>query len=431
MASPSHRLEAISKRYRPAMGRGYAVIDLETTGVAAAAGDRVIEMAIVTVDASGAVEDNWATLLNPRRAIGATEIHGIRAEDVIAAPTFAEVAPAVIDRLAGRVMVAHNARFETGFLSAEFAHAGIAVALPTAVCTMESSRRFLPGTSRKLADCCAAVGVPYTRQHAALADATAAAGLLRHYLTLAADVWRELMDAATTHAWPLPAPGWASPPLLARNIHEQIAPAAGAEWLGQLTSVLPRLEPALDAYADVLDAVLIDGHLAQREVQHLTVLARSLDIPQPQIDQLHRGYFAALATAAWADGTVTVDEQMQLTMIAVGLGISMSDAGRLLAEAESSPTSLSIGVLHLSPRDRVALIHPIDDRGHLVDRATAAGLVVVDDQKSARYVVTSDPDEAGVTAAHEAGVPVVTDWAFLDALERLEEQRRRRGSLIG
>src|SRR3954453_21271653 len=91
----------------------YAVIDVETTGFSPAAGDRIVEIAIARVDASGRIEDEYATLLNPDGCdTGPVFIHGISSDAVRDAPRFAEVLGDILTRLDGCVIVAHNAAFE-------------------------------------------------------------------------------------------------------------------------------------------------------------------------------------------------------------------------------------------------------------------------------------------------------------------------------
>jgi len=104
----------------------YAVIDVETTGLAPRQ-NRVIEVAVVDVSADGAVERSWSTLLNPERDLGPQDVHGISASDVLFAPTFADIAGHVSAMLTSRVLVAHNIRFDTRFLAAEYDRLGHAV----------------------------------------------------------------------------------------------------------------------------------------------------------------------------------------------------------------------------------------------------------------------------------------------------------------
>ena len=70
----------------------YAVIDTETTGLLPSHRHRVIEIAVVLLDARGQVEDEWVTLLNPQRDLGPQHIHGILTADVLDAPEFDDVA---------------------------------------------------------------------------------------------------------------------------------------------------------------------------------------------------------------------------------------------------------------------------------------------------------------------------------------------------
>jgi DNA polymerase-3 subunit epsilon len=133
----------------PAFAPRLAFVDVETTG-SSPARERVTEIGLVRVDFDGdAVRiDEWATLVNPGIPIPA-EIQwltGITNDMVRAAPSFAEIAQALYDRLEGAVFVAHNARFDYGFLRAEFARAGLAFNAKT-LCTVRLSRFLYPDRS--------------------------------------------------------------------------------------------------------------------------------------------------------------------------------------------------------------------------------------------------------------------------------------------
>jgi hypothetical protein len=85
---------------------GYAVVDLETTGLHPGYEHRIVEIGVVQLDESGEVLDEWSTLLNPDRDLGAQHIHGICAADVLRAPRFSDVAAHVAQIIQGRVLVA-------------------------------------------------------------------------------------------------------------------------------------------------------------------------------------------------------------------------------------------------------------------------------------------------------------------------------------
>ena len=103
---------------------GFAVIDLETTGFAYNARDRVCEVAVVLVDPLGREEHAYSTLVNPKRDLGAQHVHRIDARDARVAPTFEQIVGDLTELLAGRTVVAHNAVFDVGFLAAEYDRAG-------------------------------------------------------------------------------------------------------------------------------------------------------------------------------------------------------------------------------------------------------------------------------------------------------------------
>ena len=164
------------------LARGFAVVDVETTGLSPKS-NRVLELAIVRCDPSGAPVDEWVTRFNPAGPVGATHIHGITDADVKDAPFFAQVLPDITDRLRGLAVVAHNARFDLAFLRAEYSRAGWSMPWLPSVCTLEASRQHLPDLPRRrLPDCCAAARVTHHGAHSALGDARAAAALLAWYL---------------------------------------------------------------------------------------------------------------------------------------------------------------------------------------------------------------------------------------------------------
>ena len=156
----------------PAMlDRPLIFLDLETTG-AAAQFDRITEIGLVEVDQGHPVGE-WSSLVNPERPIPSTieSLTGITDAMVANAPTFAELAPDLYQRLAGKTLVAHNARFDFGFLRQEFRRVGLAYA-PEVLCTVRLSRRLYPQERRhNLDSVIERHGLSCERRHRALADA--------------------------------------------------------------------------------------------------------------------------------------------------------------------------------------------------------------------------------------------------------------------
>ena len=121
----------------------YVVLDLETTG-ANPVHDRITEIAAVRME-QGREVARWSTLVNPGISIppfiqNLTGIHNAMVAD---APHFEEVASRLLELLAGAVLVAHNVRFDHGFLKNEFERLQIDLRIKT-LCTVRLSRKLYP-----------------------------------------------------------------------------------------------------------------------------------------------------------------------------------------------------------------------------------------------------------------------------------------------
>jgi len=148
-----------------------AFVDLETTGATATI-DRITEIGIVEVDADGSVRE-WQQLVNPGTRIPPfiEQLTGISNAMVADAPDFAVVAAETLRRLEGRLFIAHNARFDHGFLKNEFKRLGIAFRAPV-VCTVKLSRNLFPEHKRhNLDSLIERHGLAAEARHRALADA--------------------------------------------------------------------------------------------------------------------------------------------------------------------------------------------------------------------------------------------------------------------
>ncbi len=151
--------------------RPLAFVDLETTG-AAAATDRITEIGIIEVDPDGSVRE-WQQLVNPRTRITPfiEQLTGISNAMVAAAPPFEQVAEETLRRLEGRLFIAHNARFDYGFLSHEFKRLEISFYAPV-LCTVKFSRALSPEHKKhNLDSLIERHGLQANGRHRALADA--------------------------------------------------------------------------------------------------------------------------------------------------------------------------------------------------------------------------------------------------------------------
>ncbi len=121
----------------------YVVLDLETTG-ANPVHDRVTEIAAVRMEGGREVA-RWSTLVNPGISIPSfiQNLTGINNAMVADAPRFDEAAPHLLELLDGAVLVAHNVRFDHGFLKNEFDRLQIDLRVKT-LCTVRLSRKLYP-----------------------------------------------------------------------------------------------------------------------------------------------------------------------------------------------------------------------------------------------------------------------------------------------
>jgi DNA polymerase-3 subunit epsilon len=165
--------------------RGYAVVDVETTGLAR--DDRIISAAVYRLDARGEVEDHWYTLVNPERDPGPVWIHGLTSDVLEGAPLFGDVAEEFTDRLRDRVLVAHNAVFDWQMIAREYARAKREAPVRQRLCTIALSKELgLPLPNHKLESLAAHFGVVQQRAHHALDDARVLAETFRPSLHAAA-----------------------------------------------------------------------------------------------------------------------------------------------------------------------------------------------------------------------------------------------------
>jgi DNA polymerase-3 subunit epsilon len=121
----------------------YVMLDLETTG-GNPVHDRITEIAAVRMEGGKEVA-RWSSLVNPGTTISTfiQNLTGISNAMVQDAPDFDEVAHHLLGLLDGAVLVAHNVRFDHGFLLNEFARMNVPLRVKT-LCTVRLSRQLYP-----------------------------------------------------------------------------------------------------------------------------------------------------------------------------------------------------------------------------------------------------------------------------------------------
>ncbi len=152
-----------------------AVIDLETTGLSPSTSNRIVEIAVILLEPHVGIVGEFETIVNPRRDVGPTHIHGLTASDVSKAPSFSEIAAPLSNVLSrSGVLAGHNVAFDIRFILSEYNRLGIAVPPYRRIDTM----RLAGGGG--LGCCCERHGIPFLgTQHSAICDARATALLLQ------------------------------------------------------------------------------------------------------------------------------------------------------------------------------------------------------------------------------------------------------------
>ena len=160
----------------------YAVVDLETTGLDPKR-DEIVSFASIPIqEARVIVGETRATLVRPTDMPEAKtiRIHGLRPIDLAEAPTLPEVLDLMLEALTGRVLVAHAAWVERGFLAAALKPAGLRIAEPvldTAALARHvfGSEGLGEGEALSLSETARRLGLPVHSPHIAEGDALTAA----------------------------------------------------------------------------------------------------------------------------------------------------------------------------------------------------------------------------------------------------------------
>ena len=182
---------------------GFAVVDVETTGGVAGRGGRIIEFASVRIENRQIVEA-FTSLVDPGEAVSPwiTRLTGIHNGMIRGAPPFSDIVADVRRQLDGRVFVAHNVGYDWGFVCEEMRRIGAQVPQGPRLCTLQLSKRLLPGLDRRGLDAVASYyGIEIQDRHRARGDAIATARILLRMLADAErkgwSTWLRLQEALT------------------------------------------------------------------------------------------------------------------------------------------------------------------------------------------------------------------------------------------
>lgn len=406
-AAVSHLAQAdASGRFRAVAGAAdrIAVVDTETTGVFPS--DRILEVAIVTLDLDGRIVDEFDTLIDPQRDVGPTWVHGVTAGMLMGAPTFEEACGQVAVRLHGAVVAAHNLPFDARMLAGEYRRLGIDVDLTAGLDTLTLTRS-------RLHIACAEFGVHLDGAHTALADARATAQLL----VALADRCDGFECLPAVFPTGLPVGG------RVRRRDGKSAPGTPAPYVAQLAARLhhPERDAKAAAYLDLLNRAMGDRHLDGGERAQLNELAGQLGLSAAEVAQTHHRWIKDLIETACSDGTVTAEQYDELCRAASALGVDQR-----LVDDRTATLRTSGRAVTLEPGMTVCFTGvPVDPHGQevgreqLVDHARRLGLTPVSSVTKSRCQllvaadVHSQSGKAGKARRFE--IPIVDASTFLAA----------------
>ncbi|WP_158261104.1 MULTISPECIES: PolC-type DNA polymerase III [Pirellulaceae] len=284
-----------------------AIIDFETTGLVPGF-DRVVEMSVVRVDPGKDPVVVYDTLINPGRAMGATEIHGITDEDVENAPFFDDVAGELLAATKDCVIAAYNVYFDIKFLNFELTNAGVAH-VPPHLCLMYLRTMLGLGARCKLDVACREHLIEYSATHKAADDALAAGQLFAVYRNeIEKRGINTFGDLARLKKYKF-------------NDSFQYTPFPSPEKFGlrRFNGALSRagysieVDPtrqALSAYWDTLKSILADLEVSEEEFVQAISVRKEAGLKKEQIRMLHAkafsGVIAQFIDDQWLDDRETL-----------------------------------------------------------------------------------------------------------------------------
>lgn len=152
------------------------IFDTETTGLDPLTGDRMVEIGCVELINRIPTGATYHAYFNPQRPMpaAAEAVHGLGDRFLAGQPLFSSSVDALLDFLGDAILVAHNARFDFGFLNAELRLCGRdEIDLGRMIDTVSMARTLHPGAKHSLDALCIRYGIDRSHRvkHGALLDA--------------------------------------------------------------------------------------------------------------------------------------------------------------------------------------------------------------------------------------------------------------------
>ena len=383
----------------------YVAFDVETTGFNK--NDRIVEIGLVTFK-NGQLLEEWSTLVNPQRDVGKSNIHGITASMVSAAPLFSEVVNDIFRIIDGRVLVAHQFSFDARMLAQELNRLDLDGDLGKGFCTLIASRNLLPGTADSLSATCKELGIESLDAHSALGDARMT---MQIFQRLSED-GQEVIPASVQYD-----KGSTPARILQRAAFKRV-PDDALERIKAFTKKVPfpTSDEKFVSYLLLLNMAMQDLVISKEEEAELNHWAQDLGVNASQVKTLHQGYLDSFIQAALRDGVITLQEREMIELVAsaLHLPVEIPESAQLI---QANEESLSVGKRVCFTGEAFGFSGNTIERADLEALAAKVGLHPVKDvtKKGCDVLVAADESTMSGKAkkAKEWGIPVISVEKFV------------------
>lgn len=383
----------------------YVAFDVETTGLYK--NDRIVEIGFVAFK-NGQILEEWSTLLNPQRDVGKSNIHGITASMVSAAPLFEEVVNDIFRIINGRVLVAHQFSFDARMLAQELNRLDTQGDLGKGFCTLIASRNLLPGTANTLEATCSALKIETIDAHSALGDARMTMLIFQHL----EDDGQEVSSASVQYD-KNQNPSRVLERFVFKREHDD-----ALDRIKAFTQKIPfpTSEEKFVAYLLLLNMAMQDLFISEVERTELSHWADELGVSDSDVIALHRGYLESFIQAALRDGVITLQEREMIDLVgkALRLPVVIPEVPQLI---QANEENLSVGKRVCFTGEAFGLSGNTIQRADLESLAAKVGLYPVKDvtRKGCDILVAADESTMSGKAkkAKDWGIPVISVEKFV------------------
>ena len=383
----------------------YVAFDVETTGLYK--NDRIVEIGFVAFK-NGRILEEWSTLLNPQRDVGKSNIHGITASMVSAAPLFEEVVNDIFRIINGRVLVAHQFSFDARMLAQELNRLDTQGDLGKGFCTLIASRNLLPGTANTLEATCSALKIETIDAHSALGDARMTMLIFQHL----EDDEQEISPASVEYD-KNQNPSRVLERIVFKREHDD-----ALERIKVFTQKVPfpTSDEKFVAYLLLLNMAMQDLFISEAEQKELSHWADELGVSESDVRSLHQGYLESFIQAALRDGVITRQEREMIDLVgkALRLPVVIPELPQLI---QANEDNLSVGKRVCFTGEAFGLSGNTIQRADLESLAAKVGLHPVKGVTKKGCDILVAADEATMSGkakkAKDWGIPVISVEKFV------------------